>query len=991
MIRGAASWQAFKAGKFLSDGGQVSLVKKTPNGVSGKVRDGKRPISVSVKVNSAVDIEARCSCPQNQSTGEFCAHAVAACLAALIDPPAPSKSPSSRNESKGMESPMAYEVQLMGDWRQSFKRGKLTAKIEAKPLAAGEAPQASLLKWLGSHSITSGKPQVLSLGLPESVEFLDAVSGSDLKSAADDFELSVQSGDRLGVVDHLIQDGRIELKAEGGDDEICEVGGRYWKIGRTEIAGIGSGPVPESVQDDFRELISNGTVAVEVDDLLSALAQWQQWLSFSPDGWLESLKFVPATPQVILQLDGVEDELRATFLVKYEGCREVAVGGDDEPDLPLLKGQVCWVRNDAMERDLMTRIARHGFEHVDSVARRWSLKGRDKVLDFMASSVSRLEKDWLIEKSARLDRVLDKLEVVRPSIDFIESKDGRVQFDLRFATGSGVAVELADIQSMLRSGGGRKVAGKHMVLASEAVEDVTSLMADLELEQRDGSYLGTAAAGEVMREMQAKMAGGVMPIPKPAELPSTFRADLRPYQMDGYGWLVDRMDKHGGALLADDMGLGKTVQTIALVEQWLSKKKSGVVLVVVTTSLLGNWKSEFDRFAPKRRVHVLHGPDRDRLRDEITDGDVVITSYGTLARDLAWHLKQEYRGVVVDEASVIRNPDTDHSKALFKLKASARLALTGTPLENGVRDLWSIFRFIQPGWLGRKAEFMDRYGVKSGEVPDAQEMRRLRLKMSPFVLRRTKEQVAPELPTKLVIDEYCDLGRDQLACYQRIREEGLKQVQSSGGDKSGAARMQVLTTLLRLRQACCDLALLDVEKFAKLRLENRSAKMDHLVGLLEQAVSGGHRVLVFSQFQKQLLQIEKVVADRGWSSLRLDGQTRNRQQLVDEFQSADGPPIFLISLKAGGYGLNLTAADTVIHFDPWWNPAAEAQATDRAHRIGQTRPVTVYRLLTRNTVEDQVVRMQKAKRDLAAMIDESGGGDAAGWSEGELRSLLVDA
>jgi SNF2 family DNA or RNA helicase len=268
-------------------------------------------------------------------------------------------------------------------------------------------------------------------------------------------------------------------------------------------------------------------------------------------------------------------------------------------------------------------------------------------------------------------------------------------------------------------------------------------------------------------------------------------------------------------------------------------------------------------------------------------------------------------------------------------------------------------------------------------------MERLRLKTGPFLLRRTKEQVAPELPSKLLIDEFCDLSPDQQSVYRELLIEGRRQVEAiADSGNSAAARMRMLTALLRLRQTCCDLSLLGNERFNRLTVARRSAKTERLLELLEEAISGSHRVLVFSQFQKQLLEIEKCILERGWTSLRLDGQTRNRHEMVEKFQNLQGPPVFLISLKAGGYGLNLTAADTVIHFDPWWNPAAEAQATDRAHRIGQTRPVTVYRLLTRGTVEEKVVRLQTKKRDLAAAIDESGGGDAAGWSMDDLEMIL---
>ena len=533
-----------------------------------------------------------------------------------------------------------------------------------------------------------------------------------------------------------------------------------------------------------------------------------------------------------------------------------------------------------------------------------------------------------------------------------------------------------------------------MIFSSDQAELLDPLFADLNLRQEQGRYRAFSATAEIIHELRKNIAN----LNENSNLhdfetfvsPMSLAANLRPYQSQGAEWVFDRLCRFGGALLADDMGLGKTVQTIAVIERLFDTNldDSGVVLIVATASLLGNWKAEINRFAPARQVRILHGAAREKEQGRVGAGDVVLTSYSTLARDLAWHLRREYRAVVVDEASMMRNPDTDHAKAIAKLNSGKRLALTGTPIENGVRDLWSIFRFIQPGWLGSKEHFREFY-EQALQAGDPSAISRLRFKISPFLLRRTKEQVAPELPSRIFIDEFCELSDDQRTVYRELLTEGRKRIEALGdAGNQGAARMQMLTALLRLRQTCCDLALLGNERFSRLLVPRRSAKLQRLLELMDEALSGGHKILVFSQFQKQLLEIEKSILERGWGSLRLDGQTRNRQDLVDRFQQVEGPPIFLISLKAGGYGLNLTAADVVVHFDPWWNPAAEAQATDRAHRIGQTRPVTVYRLLTRGTVEEKVTRLQTKKRELASAVDESGGGDAPGWSERDLAELL---
>jgi SNF2 family DNA or RNA helicase len=374
----------------------------------------------------------------------------------------------------------------------------------------------------------------------------------------------------------------------------------------------------------------------------------------------------------------------------------------------------------------------------------------------------------------------------------------------------------------------------------------------------------------------------------------------------------------------------------------------------------------------------MHGAQRDSVRDQVRSNDILITSYGTLVRDLAWHLRQFYHVVVADEASLMRNPDTDHARAMAKLHCDCRIALSGTPVENSLHDLWSIFRFVQPGWLGSRSHFKERYEARQNPSPiNSRSLEVLKIKTSPFILRRTKQQVAPELPRKIEIDEMCELSADQQQIYRSLIEEGRREVEALREQRiNGAARMRMLTLLLRLRQTCCDLALLNNEQLNSLPVARRSSKLERLINLLDEARNGGHKTLVFSQFSTQLLAIESQIQSQGWRSLRLDGSTRNRQELVEQFQSDQGPEIFLISLKAGGYGLNLTAADTVVHFDPWWNPAAEAQASDRAHRIGQTRPVSIYRLLTRNTVEEKVVKMQADKRGLARAIDESGAADA---------------
>ena len=778
-----------------------------------------------------------------------------------------------------------------------------------------------------------------------------------------------------------------------------EIGGSFWHVGEETVTRIGEGAIPAELAKSLGQLALGQPVEIPTSRFFNQLDSWQEWVTFPNGSWLDSLHFVPATPTIALHLEGSLQHLEAQLLVRYGNAPPVPLGLGKVDGLPRLVGEVCEVRDLANEERAVGKLTRAGFQPEDYSSGRWVLKGESGILPFLTQTLPLLRQLWTVTEGERFGHVQNQVTVVSPKIEIRGSGTDWLSFDLTFQTSDGVSISAVEVRRLLRSGGtsGKSASGKHWVISDDISGIIDPLFSDLDLRQENGHYTANARSGELVREIQNKLSKSqtkndlqnLLTFEKPA----TLHAELRPYQAHGARWMFDRVERFGGALLADDMGLGKTVQTIALIEKLftLSLEDSGVVMVVATASLLGNWRAEFSRFAPARTVRILHGASRDAERERVRPGDVILTSYGTLARDLAWHLKQQYRAVVVDEASLMRNPDTDHAKAIAKLNASRRIALTGTPIENGVRDLWAIFRFIQPGWLGGREDFKDRYEtpLASGETAPGV-IERLRLKTSPFLLRRTKEQVAPELPSKLFIDEFCDLSPDQQAVYKELLIEGRKRVDAiADSGHKGAARMQMLTALLRLRQTCCDLALLGNERFNQLLVARRSAKLNRLLELIEEAVNGNHRMLIFSQFQTQLREIEKCISERGWDSLRLDGGTRNRQQLVDKFQQPDGPPVFLISLKAGGYGLNLTAADTVVHFDPWWNPAAEAQATDRAHRIGQTRPVTVYRLLTRGTVEEKVVKLQAKKRELASVIDdENGVGDAAGWSMEDLASVM---
>ena len=470
--------------------------------------------------------------------------------------------------------------------------------------------------------------------------------------------------------------------------------------------------------------------------------------------------------------------------------------------------------------------------------------------------------------------------------------------------------------------------------------------------------------------------------------PADLQATLRPYQLHGLAWMQALAELEIGGVLADDMGLGKTLQTLAHI---LSEKQAGRLdrpaLIVMPTSLIPNWQDEAAHFTPQLRVLALYGAKRRPLFKLIDQHDIVLTTYALLPRDLKALAAQSYHLLILDEAQNIKNPRSKAAQAAGQLQARQRLCLTGTPLENHLGELWSLFNFLMPGWLGDAKSFTRDYRTPIEKQGNQQRLAHLRGRIKPFVLRRTKEQVARELPPKTEVTHWVELTAAQRDRYETLRLAMDKKVRDEVS-RQGLARSQIviLEALLRLRQACCDLRLLGDDD-AQLKSSD-SGKLSALLEMLEELVEEGRKVLLFSQFTSMLTLIESELKARRIGYTKLTGSTQDRRTPVQQFQAGQFP-VFLISLKAGGAGLNLTAADTVIHFDPWWNPAAEAQASDRAYRIGQDKPVFVYKLIARGSVEEKIQHLQQAKANLARGLLE--GGSQAQWqmSEDDLAALFA--
>ncbi len=706
----------------------------------------------------------------------------------------------------------------------------------------------------------------------------------------------------------------------------------------------------------------------------------------------------PATPAFRLVVRGSPASLSATLYAEYDGKSLVAGKAADpnarfclpDPSDPLR----YFVRSPHSERRALENLRHFGFSG-DSGETLTHIVGEREVLNFIGSKLPTLRRSgWKVELEGRVSPYLEGLHSITPVIRVTDSPDHdwfEIGFDYEH---DGQTLPMADVQrAILKGESFIQRDGQTVLLDIDAVESMTRVFHDCA--STEGSRPGTfrlprlyaayvKASMDALDGVDVEMStewrdraseqAGKLSI-EPVETPA-LQAVLRPYQKDGIAWLRFLECNGFCGILADEMGLGKTIQALA----WLTLERRHPLyrgkpaLIVCPTSLVENWAEEAARFVPGLRVLALTGNDRHALWGRIPETDLVVTSYALMRRDVDQYLNFDFSVLILDEAQHIKNRSTQNAITAKRLRASQRLVLTGTPIENSVSDLWSILDFLMPGYLGTHESFRRYYEnpIAAGGFEGEEAQVRLRRKMGPFLLRRLKADVAKDLPPKIERLAFCSLAPEQKQVYRALVESSRRKLEdmvAAQGFKRCA--IEVLKTLLQLRQACCHLDLL---KLPGIPANQPSAKMDLFFDLLDEALDGGHRLLVFSQFVSMLAILRRELDSRQIPYCYLDGSTKERQKIVHQFNSDRAIPLFLISLKAGGTGLNLTGADMVIHYDPWWNPAVEQQATDRAYRIGQKRTVYGIKLLTRGTIEEKVLEMQKRKQaviDATLSTDES--------------------
>jgi len=1015
-----AGRQTFKDGMTLFERGKVEKVAFDPPFVTGQLSIGVRGMRSKFEVLPDGLVENHCPCRENREEGKICAHLVALGLEAVrlySDPHRVDKMAEEKRRAERLAAfdetayhtrdpdgtPATLLITLKQSWRDHLPRCEVPMRIAAEigeqiiplneiaknhPLALSTEDE-NLLFVL--EDICEGPAKgTLTASLADFINILQLYIGREMYEGGRDGCLIIDDAITPTHLQMVLdeENGELMLSLHTASDEpqTCVVsGGSGWILQDGIFSKL------EAVLPGPMRAIYDAPVRIPRDAIPSfiknELPMLESMITVESNISEDMLSLSPAKPRFRLVIDGTQTELSGTLYAEY-GPVQLIAGRDDakgsfsvpsEDDL--LEFQI---RNPEAEKEAIEIVTEAGFRGIRGDMLR-QIRGHREVLNFLGGALPRLRRlGWRIDVAGMVAAFMDQAESVMPVVHINpSSSNGFFEVGYDYETQGGQSLDDADVQRAINMGESFiEKKGRIILLDSDAIETAREVFSDCAVGAGDqpGSFrMSDIHAAYVQSSLMALDGIDVEGAPEwmtkaeaqnrdtqlePVPLGDQLEGTLRDYQKQGVYWM--RFLERSGfcGILADEMGLGKTLQTLTWLQLQRDREDAlgAPALIVCPTSLVDNWAEEAEKFTPDLRVLKMHGGDRHEHWEKIADGDLVITSYALIRRDLDEYLNHRFAVVVLDEAQHIKNRTTQNATAVKKLQAHHKLVLTGTPIENSVSDLWSIMDFLMPGYLGHHKVFREHYElpIQNGG-PDAELAQlKLRRKLHPFLLRRLKKEVAKDLPDKIVRVAHCPLSKDQHMVYTKLLESAKKEITSivdaQGFNKS---RMQILKILLQLRQTCCHLDLL---KLPNLKSEYPSAKLELFFELVDEALDAGHRILVFSQFTSMLSIIRQELEARALKYCYLDGATKDRQARVRQFNADRSIPLFLISLKAGGSGLNLTGADMVIHFDPWWNPAVEDQATDRAHRIGQKNTVYSVKLITKGTVEEKVLQMQQKKK-----------------------------
>lgn len=924
-------WSVLKEAKGLQNAGQVAETVWEEKLLRGEVKVGEKIYYPRLNLRSTVFADSKCNCFQGQS-GQVCAHAIALCLEEMApkEAPPPEQEPELEEErepeallkslalsdEKGI--PLRFKILLPPNLERTAPMDKIMVKIEVEEADGSNYPPENI-----------DRGRAYQLTLPH------LTVGAILESWCE------------GKLHGLLQLTRDQLskvlKALKGEPAIAWVN------------------KPDTILDWQGDILSGIHVhlekkAEEAPPTVSSPPAPQQRPSRARTEPVRS-----SSPTIV--------EGSPNYLAIQLPDRSAI---DYEPLLALVK--------------------EHGFK-LEPSNRRWWLRDRHKTLNFLSEFYETLKDTHRAQFTANFEKQFKHLELVKVNT---EAKEVGDEFEVSLDLGQ--SSDNASIQTELTRGRMYWESGDKLYLAPKKTVDAFSELQQ-KLDNNPNRPL-TARSKLRLKAWELSDAEGLIDeVVHNFETPATWKErsqaltnlsalkeapvgealdeTMRLYQKIGTAWLYHLFNHQLAGILADEMGLGKTLQALGMITSLL-KNVPGQVMVVCPAGLLTNWQREAQKFTPELRTLIHHGPKRVQSIESWLENDIVFTSYTTLTRDIKWIAKHEFLAVIGDEAQHIKNRKTQNARSLRALKTRGRFLLTGTPIENSIQDLQSLFEFLLPGYLTK---------IPTGISPDdrAWHQQRMRAQAAPYILRRSKKQVAPELPEKIEQVLYCEPSEEQKSLYESVRqksEEEIFQLEMAGA-KEGRLKMAAFTQLLRLRQVCADPRLLKDQLKA-----DHSAKWLAFREVLDEATDGGHRILVFSQFVSVLTLLKHELKQQEVPFCYIDGSTKNRLGEADRFNDNEDIPVFLISLKAGGTGLNLTGADTVVHFDPWWNPAVEAQATDRAHRIGQTKVVTSIKLIISGSVEEKVLELQHRKADLLKGLFEESEAASSSLSLDELKGLM---
>ncbi|MCY1011223.1 SNF2-related protein [Nannocystis pusilla] len=990
-----ASKKAYAAGVELFEAKAVSDIVFAGNCLKGKVKGSHpQPHATTIKLLESGAIEATCDCPTYTDGWEkICHHAVALGLALRKQYQAGgeitlTQNPWTADVAGTGANAQRYTIEARrGNWHVMAFRGGGTPVVSRRRYE-GMSPADRVIHHYLSQEVDDaddGGHVIDDMALSGLLYFARVGSTVSLKGvgklqfAAEPLTLRVRAEPRPGdnsVVLHAF----LEQRSTGRDLEVPAgriiVGAPTWYLlpETAEVFLVPDTPpwVLEAVAKQPR-IVMDARVSAQAMDALS-----------------ESLKTVGVPHQdlfalasdsrkidaIIATVEGDAAQIKVGLAARYGNVTIGVTGSEPESarytinlgDQPLsfyrdLEGE-------AVARKTLTDLGLKYNPDADGF-----IATGDAAVEFTIVGIPLLPETWE-KRVPQLPRVRSKSPTPRLAV---RSKEGSV-LDLDAIVDVEGEEDLISFRDLLRwlHEGRRWITladGSVAKLDPQILQPIAEAAGAIEFDKKGHAEISTLELGTLTRLLGAVPSADVakevkrlmenMTGERSAKAPKrakSLTAKLREYQRSGFAWLWQLHENQMTGILADDMGLGKTVQALALLTKAKEEEGDQPTLIVCPTSVLSVWKQEVKKWAPSLVLTTWHGAERAENRRMLKKADIVVTTYAILRRDIDELSKIRWRYAILDEAQYIKNWATTTAKSAKQLTADHRLALSGTPVENHLADLWAIFDFLAPNFLGKLSDFQKNY-VRPIEENDTKTLEALRARIRPFVMRRKKEDVAQELPPKTEQTLFVQFGRSQLGLYNRIlktaKDEIKGRIEEVGLEKS---QMTILAALTRLRQVCCDPRLLGLPDASTLP---PSAKLDAFKELMADCVGSGRKVLVFSQFVEMQKLLGDALTELKIPYLWLHGGTKNREELVQQFQNKSGPPVFLISLKAGGSGLTLTEADTVVHFDPWWNPAVEDQATDRAHRIGQDKPVMVYRLVCEDTVEQKMVELGARKREVA--------------------------